>query len=90
MHLKAARRAATFSMRMAETRRQKALRHVLKGRTIVAAQRALIASRRSEGKDTADAEDLLSAFERSQAIFEDDLRALETNEPDKAPSADGI
>jgi hypothetical protein len=46
-----------------------AKRHVEAGREIVARQRDLIAS----GRVALGAAELLEAFERSQAIFEDDL-----------------
>jgi hypothetical protein len=47
--------------------------HVTKGRRIVARQRQLIVEIRARGGDSENAEDLLGAFERSLAIFEDDL-----------------
>jgi hypothetical protein len=50
--------------------------HVTKGRGIVARQRQLIAELRARGGDSENAEDLLAAFERSLAIFEDDLAAI--------------
>lgn len=54
-----------------------ARRHVVRGREIVAKQRALIASIRDRGRDSASAEDLLQSFERTLGIFEADLAALE-------------
>jgi hypothetical protein len=53
-----------------------ALRHVLSGRKIIAAQRELIERRRSEGRDTTHQEDLLARYERTQEIFEADLFRL--------------
>ncbi len=59
---------------MTETRRETALRHVITGRRIIAAQQARIARLRAEGKDTTRAEQLLASYEDSLAIFEDHLR----------------
>lgn len=53
-----------------------AYEHVAKGQRIVARQRALIAELRERGGECGTAEDLLSIFERSLAIFEDDLAAI--------------
>jgi hypothetical protein len=50
--------------------------HVTRGRRIVARQRQLIVEIRARGGDCATAEDLLSAFERSLVIFEDDLAVI--------------
>jgi hypothetical protein len=50
--------------------------HVIRGRRIVARQRQLIAEVRARGGDCTQAEDLLSQFERSLAIFEDDLASI--------------
>jgi hypothetical protein len=57
-------------------RTARAEQHVTTGRRIVARQRELIGEIRARGADCADAEDLLSVFERSLAIFEDDLAAI--------------
>jgi len=54
----------------------RACEHVAKGRPIVARQRQLITEVRARGGDSERAEDLLAAFERSLAIFEDDLAAI--------------
>ena len=51
--------------------------HVLKGRTIVARQRALIERIRAARRDPQEAEDLLLSFESTLRIFEDDLQRLE-------------
>jgi hypothetical protein len=59
-----------------EPRSARAHRHVTQGRRIVARQRELITEIRDRGADSTSAEDLLSAFERSLAIFEDDLAAI--------------
>jgi hypothetical protein len=53
-----------------------AARHVTSGRRIVAGQRKLVEQRLAEGKDVREAEQLLSQYERTQAIFEDDLKQL--------------
>jgi hypothetical protein len=50
--------------------------HVTSGRRIVARQRQLIVEIRARGGDCVKAEDLISAFERSLAIFEDDLASV--------------
>jgi hypothetical protein len=50
--------------------------HVTGAKSIVARQRALIAEIRARGRDSALAEDLLARFERSLAIFEDDLAEI--------------
>jgi hypothetical protein len=50
--------------------------HVIKGRRIVARQRELITEIAARGGDCESAQDLLAAFERSLAIFEDDLAAI--------------
>jgi hypothetical protein len=64
---------ATDRMTAPETRLQMAKRHVLEGRRIVERQKRLIEFRRGRGLDTSQSEDLLRAFERSMASFEDDL-----------------
>jgi len=61
---------------MPETRREMALRHVISGREIIAAQKERIERRRAKGEDTAHDEALLVQYEHSQAIFEDDLMRL--------------
>jgi len=61
---------------MHESRRDQATRHVLRGREIVDRQRILIARLRLRSRDADAAEDLLACFERSLAIFEDDLARL--------------
>ena len=53
-----------------------AFEHVLKGRRIVARQRQLIDQIRARGGESAQAEDLLVQFERTLAIFEDDLAVI--------------
>ena len=60
---------------MTETRREMALQHVISDRRIVAAQRGRVAQLRATGKDAAEA--LRAQYERSLAIFEDDLARLE-------------
>jgi len=50
--------------------------HVTMGRRIVARQRQLISEIQTRGGDIEDAEELLSAFRRSLALFEDDLARL--------------
>ena len=55
---------------------EQAYRHVIDGRRIIAAQRLRIERMKRNGLQTANAEALLQTFERSQALFEDDLAAL--------------
>jgi hypothetical protein len=66
-----------------ETKLAMASRHVADGRRVLERQRALITSQRKAGLDTSASEELLDLFERTQAIFEDDLRAAERNEQSK-------
>lgn len=54
-----------------------ATRHVVRGREIVAGQRELIERLRQLGCDTTASRELLAEFERTQAIFEDDLDRLQ-------------
>ena len=58
-------------------RRTLAIQHVERGRAIIARQRRIIDRLRALNGDVSIAEDLLGRFERSLAIFEDDLEALE-------------
>jgi len=62
---------------MAETAREMAVRHVVSGHRIVAAQRALVTRLCNDGRDASTAEQLLRQFERSLAMFEDDLRQID-------------
>jgi hypothetical protein len=50
--------------------------HVTRARHIVERQRNTIGEIRARGGDCAQAEDLLSVFEQSLAIFEDDLAGI--------------
>jgi hypothetical protein len=43
-----------------------AQRHVVSGRNVVKRQRALIARKRAEGRNTEESENLLATFERTQ------------------------
>jgi hypothetical protein len=54
-----------------------AARHVADGRRIVAEQRARVARQQYLGLNTCQAEGLLDQFERTQAIFEADLKAAQ-------------
>ena len=69
-----------FHAGMTETRQEMALRHVVSGRKIIAAQRRLIERRRGEGKNTTVQEELLARYEHTQSIFEDDLFRLSQRE----------
>jgi hypothetical protein len=59
-----------------ETKLDQAARHVREGKLIVVRQRALIADLKAGGHDTEAAENLLTLFERTLAIFEADLAAI--------------
>lgn len=58
---------------MTESPLEAAQRHVREGRSIVAAQEALVIRIRASGRDVGPAEDLLSAFRSTLALFEGDL-----------------
>jgi hypothetical protein len=62
-------------------RRMLAVQHVERGNAIVVRQRRLIDKLRAMKGATSGAEELVDAFERSLAIFEDDLDRLETGRP---------
>jgi hypothetical protein len=55
-----------------------ARKHVVEGRKIVARQRQIVESLRMGGRERMTAEATLDVFERALAIFEDHVRALET------------
>jgi len=57
-----------------------AIDHVARGRVVIARQQKLIREIRDRQGDCSSAEDLLATFERSMAIFEDDLREIEKRE----------
>jgi len=57
-----------------ESKLAQAARHVAEGRRIVDRQRALVARLKEAGLDAFNAKDLLGQFERTLAVFEDDLR----------------
>jgi hypothetical protein len=62
---------------MTESRYEMALRHVRRGREIVAAQRLTVQRLRAQGAYSSDAEHLLDLYLRSLQIFEQDLAELE-------------
>jgi hypothetical protein len=70
-----------------ETKLAQAARHVAEGNRIVAEQRAVVARQQSRGLNTAEAEMLLSQFERTQAIFEADLKAAQDGQAAGANTA---
>ncbi len=78
--VKALSRTALFHTEMTEARHEMALRHVLSGRKIIAAQKELIERRRNDGKSTTEQEELLAQFEHTQSMFEDDLLRLSQTE----------
>ena len=55
-----------------------AQRHVDSGRGIIARQRLLIEGQIARGADTTVSARLLSMFERTQAVFEEDLATLKS------------
>jgi hypothetical protein len=57
-------------------RHTEARRHVTRGQHIIDGQRILIGKQKALGRDTTRFEELLAAFERSQAIFEADLARI--------------
>ena len=57
-------------------RRAEAARHVVAGRRIIERQHRLIARQRDLGHDTVASVSLLHRFQRTQAIFESDLAAI--------------
>jgi hypothetical protein len=63
-----------------ESKPAQAARHVAEGKRIVEQQRALVAKAKEAGRDTDYAESLLDQFGRTQAIFEDALRAAQDKE----------
>jgi hypothetical protein len=54
-----------------------ARQHVIDGRRIVERQRKLVRQREAHGFDAVEARQTLEVFERTLAIFEEHLRALE-------------
>ena len=61
-------------------RRAIAERQVENGRRMIDRQRELIAGNKARGFDTVAAERLLASFERSQAIFDEELATLRKTE----------
>jgi len=59
---------------------ERALRHVEVGRLLIERQKKLVERHRLEGRDTKPAQDLLTAFEHTQEVFERDLTRLESME----------
>jgi hypothetical protein len=53
-----------------------AYRHVASGRSVLARQRSVITKKNKLSIDVSGSEELLVVFEKSQAIFEDDLERL--------------
>lgn len=53
-----------------------ARKHVLSGRSVIERQRALIDRTKALGLSTSSHEELLTRFETSQAIFEEDLARI--------------
>ena len=51
-------------------------RHVKNGRAVIERQRQLVSLQTARGRHTASSQHLLEQFERSQAIFEQDLAWL--------------
>lgn len=61
-----------------ESKLVQATRHVAEGQRIVARQRRLVARQKAHGHDTETAELLLNQFEKTLAIFEADLEAIQS------------
>ena len=59
-----------------EDRHALAKRHVETGRRIIERQRQIVAETKARKVDSTQAEELLAQFERTQAIFEDDLALI--------------
>lgn len=76
-----------YPCEMLETRREMAERHVRRGREIVLRQQQLLAQGRARGRHTETEELLLEAFERSLAIFEQDLNAVRKDDRPPSPRA---
>jgi len=62
-----------------EDRYTQALRHVAKGRSIIARQRMIIERQRTLRLGTKQSEELRDRFEASQAIFQDDLKRFKSS-----------
>ena len=56
---------------------EQARRHVEVGRLLIERQKQIVERHRLEGRDTKPAQDLLTAFEHTQEVFESDLTRLE-------------
>jgi len=67
---------------MTESRLEVALRHVVAGRRIVAAQERRVAERQMDGRNCSDAESLLATYRMTQEIFEESLRAAQAEAKD--------
>jgi hypothetical protein len=57
-----------------------ARRHIEVGRVLIERQKEMVERHRLEGRDTKPAQDLLTALENSQEVFERDLTRLELME----------
>lgn len=76
-----------------ESKLERAARHVIEGRGLVARQQALIGRLQRANADYSQAERLLVTFESSLAIFEDLLRRIQaepTVEPRRRAPADKV
>jgi len=62
-------------------RRARTLRHIESGRRVIDRQRAIVAHKKALGLNSDVFENLLGAFERTQAIFEQDLADLNRRKP---------
>ena len=59
---------------------EQARRHIEVGRLLIERQKEMVERHRLEGRDTKPAQDLLTAFEHTQQVFERDLTRLEQME----------
>jgi len=55
---------------------EQARRHIAVGRLLIERQKEIVERHRLEGRDTKPAQDLLTAFEHTQEVFERDLTRL--------------
>jgi hypothetical protein len=74
---------------MVENRGEMALRHVMRGREIVAGQELLVSRLRLKGLPTIEAEEILGNFRVSLQIFEEDLTAINAEILQTRPPASG-
>ena len=67
-------------MSFERTRRAIAERQVESGQRLIEKQRGLIADKKARGLDAGASEQLLASFERSQAVFQEELAAIDADQ----------